>query len=95
MNKFTKYEVTDGINEIFETAEAEYIIIDYNFEMDNVESLKYFAEYSNINPDNIENDYGTQLILIHPDYNFKLCVDSGGLGDFFSHKFTVSIWNTD
>jgi hypothetical protein len=91
MNKYTKYEVVHGINELFDNQEAEYRIIDYNFEMDNREALRYFIEYCNIPTDSIEEDFGTQIILFHTDYDFRLCIDSSGLGDFYSHGFLVSI----
>jgi hypothetical protein len=42
----------------------------------------------------IEEDNGTQVILKHPNYKYKLCIDSGGLGDFFSHGYDVSVLET-
>ena len=59
--------------------------------MNNNESMRWFVNYVDISTDNIVEDFGTEIILQHEDFNFKLAVDSHGLGDFYSHAFVVSI----
>ncbi len=87
------YEVPSSIKELFENKEASYRIIDYTIqEMDNIESMCYFLEYVGIPAENIEEDSGTQVILKHPEFDYKLVIDSGGLGDFYSHGYDVSIF---
>jgi len=86
------YEIPNSIQEIFENGETSYRIIDYTIEsMDNNKSMEYFLEYSNILPDYIEDNYGTQVILKHPDYQYNIVIDSGGLGDFYSHIYVASV----
>ena len=59
-------------------------------EMNNIESMQWFIEEVGILENAIIKDDGTQITLQHPDYDHKLVVDAGGLGDFFSHGFEVS-----
>jgi hypothetical protein len=85
------YEIPDSVKELFEQGENSYRIIDYSIpEMDNIESMQYFLESIGATDDNIETDDGTQVVLVHPDFNHKLVVDSSGLGDFYSHGYDVS-----
>lgn len=88
------YEIPNDVNELFENGEASYRIVDYapEMEMDNIESMEFFLNEVGVTEDYIfECDYPTQVILAHPEYSNKICIDSGGLGDFFSHGFDVSI----
>ena len=89
---FRTYEIPDSIKELFEQGETSYRIIDYDptMEMDNIQSMQHFCEVVGISNDFIETNDGTQIVLKHPDFENKLVVDSGGLGDFFSHGFDVS-----
>ena len=36
-------------------------------------------------------DDETMIIVEHPDFDFNLRIDAGGLGDFHSHEWRVSI----
>lgn len=87
------YETPDSMRDLFERGEASYRIIDYNIPgMDNIESMGYFLETIGYTDDNIETDDGTQVVLKHPDFDFKLVIDSGGLGDFYSHGYDVTLY---
>ena len=87
------YELPSSIKELFEECDTSYRIIDYTIEdMDNIESMNYFLDILDINGDLIEEDYGTQVVLKHPDYDYKIVIDSGGLGDFYSHRYDVSLY---
>ena len=88
------YETPDTIHDLFrEVAESEgsvsYRIINYNngMSMDNTESMSHFIDCVNIADEYIYEYLGTQLTLKHPNYNRRIVIDSGGLGDFFSHGF--------
>ncbi len=87
-----KYNVPEDIDELFENGEETYTIVDYNIEsMDNIQSMSFFLELLNIPDDNIYLYDGTMVILKHNNYDYKLRIDSGGLGDFYSHKFDITI----
>lgn len=85
--------IPNHIKELFENKDNVYDIIDYNLPaMDNIESMQYFLDnIDGITDNNIEVDDGTQVILTHEDYQYKLQIDAGGLGDFFSHMFEVTV----
>jgi len=86
------YEIPDSISNLFLQGENSYRIIDYDInDMDNIESMDYFLDCLEVEACHIVADEGTQVILEHPNFNFQLVIDSGGLGDFFSHGFDVSI----
>ena len=89
MSKREEYEVPGSIKEMFEE-EGYYKIINYNFEMDNVEAMRHFLEIVEIPVDNILLDVGTQIHLWHPEFDFHLVIDSSGLGDFFSHQYEIT-----
>lgn len=89
------YEIPDDVKTMFdEFVEGIdfYRIINYEdgMDMDNNQSMQHFLECISVADDNIVDDAGTQVIIQHKDYDFKLVIDSGGLGDFFSHKYEVS-----
>lgn len=84
------YETPQTVKELFEQGENNYRIINYDYEMDNIQSMTHFIECIGATDYNIETDDGTQMILIHPNFDFKLQIDSGGLGDFYSHGFEVT-----
>lgn len=95
------YEVPDTISDLFEEVDSDngymsYRIINYsdNMSMDNMESMRHFIDCVGINEDFIEEDLGTQVTLKHPDYRKRIIIDSGGLGDFFSHGFNC-YWHED
>lgn len=88
------YEIPSSVKEIFEQGENIYRIIDYSInEMDNIQSMQYFLEYIGATTDNIEIDEGTQVVIIHPDFDYKLTIDSRGLGDFYSHGYDVTVYS--
>lgn len=85
------YELPDSLKAIFENGETSYRIIDYspNMDLDNIQALNLFLERVEIPSENVIIHDGTQCFLSHPDFDLAV-VDSGGLGDFFSHGFDVS-----
>lgn len=90
----TIYEIPDDIDTIFKEVNENdgsmsYRIIDYGdgMSMDNNESMQYFLDCVDVHSDSIEEDLGTQITLSHSAYNKRIIIDSGGLGDFFSHGF--------
>ena len=88
------YEIPNSVKEMFEQGENSYRIIDYSIqEMDNIQSMQYFIEHIGATSDNIEVDDGTQVVIIHPDFGHKLVIDSGGLGDFYSHGYDVTLYS--
>ena len=94
------YEIPNNLTQMFkdfEKGETSYRIINYDrdMEMDNNQSMNYFIECVGIPEDNIEDDYGTQIVVVHEDYNFRIVIDSGGLGDFFSHGFDMSLYEDE
>ncbi len=88
----TIYEIPESLEELFDAREASYRIIDYgkNKEMDNGQALSYFLELLGIPEANIHERFDTQVYLCSGNYSYRLVIDSGGLGDFFSHGFTVT-----
>ncbi|WP_373894423.1 hypothetical protein [Virgibacillus sp. CBA3643] len=95
------YEIPDSAEELFSEVEenegsTSYRIINYCYDMsmDNNESLQHFVDTVDISSDYIEEDLGTQITLKHPNYNKRIVIDSGGLGDFFSHGFDC-YWEED
>lgn len=87
------YEIPETVKELFEQGENSYRIINYETEMDNIQSMAHFIECIGATEDNIETDDGTQIIMKHEDFDFMLVVDSGGLGDFYSHGFDITKYN--
>lgn len=91
------YEIPNSVKEMFEQGENSYRIIDYSIQgMNNIQSMQHFLDHIGATTDNIETDDGTQVVIIHPDFGHKLVIDSGGLGDFYSHGYDVTLyWETD
>jgi len=91
---YKRYEIPHSVIDMFQQGENNYVIIDNDdgMEMDNIQSMNYFLDEIGATEDNIEADEGTQVIIKHPDFDFMLVIDSGGLGDFYSHGFDVSIY---
>jgi hypothetical protein len=91
------YEIPSSFNELFSDVSEndgyiQYRIIDYSegMSMDNNESLTYFLEQVDIHTNYVAEDHGTLVILEHPEYETRVAIHSGGLGDFFSHQFEAS-----
>lgn len=90
----TTYDIPGDVREMFSNREASYKIIDYKInDMDNIESLSFFIDMVGVEDEHIAVYDGTQAVLKHPDFDYMLVIDSGGLGDFFSHGYEVSIFN--
>ena len=86
------YEIPNSVQDMFEQGETSYRIVDYTIqEMDNNQSMQYFLDCIGATDDNIEIDDGTQVVVKHPNFDYKLVIDSGGLGDFYSHGYDVSL----
>ncbi len=87
------YEIPNNITELFQEKDYNYRIIDHDpeMEMDNNQSMQFFLEQINVNPDNILEDNGTLVKLTHDDFDYGITIESSGLGDFFSHGFDVYI----
>ena len=84
--------IPNTLEELFDNRDCEYSYINYDTDpMDNNESMDFFLSEVCADNENIESNEGTQVILAHKDYPYKLQVDAYGLGDFFSHGFSVSI----
>ena len=84
------YEVPASINELF-TDESHYKIVDYTIgEMDNIQAMALFLQTVGVLDSHILLNDGTQVHLSHPNYNYHIVIDSGGLGDMFSHGFEVT-----
>lgn len=88
------YDIPGNFTELFNDVEENggsisYRIINYNegMDMDNIQSMQHFIDSVGIYDDYIEEDNCTQIILSHPEYLNRIVIDSGGLGDFFSHGF--------
>ena len=58
---------------------------------DNMESMRRFLDAVGVPSDKIELDYGTQVVIEHPDAEKVIVIDSRGLGDFFDSGFAVTI----
>jgi hypothetical protein len=88
------YEIPLNVEALFQEVEnndgsMSYRIINYSdgMSMDNFQSMQHFIEHVEIHSDYVDEDSGTQVILIHPEYEKRLVIDAGGLGDFFSHGY--------
>lgn len=87
-----QYNIPGDIDELFANGNRNYSIIDYSIEgMDSEESMDFFLDFIGVPQKNIVLDDGTQVYLVHEDYDYELKIDAGGLGDFFSHSFEVTI----
>ncbi len=86
------YEIPNSVKEMFEQGENSYRIIDYSInEMDNNQSMQHFLDCICATSENIDTDDGTQVVVKHQDFEHKLVIDSGGLGDFYSHGYDVTL----
>lgn len=81
----TYRETFESIGEVYD--------FDTSEDMDNVQSMNYFLCTIQDVPEDynwIVLDDGTQVILQHPDFDYKVQLDSGGRGDFYSHRIEIS-----
>ena len=87
------YNVPESIDELFDNGERSYSIIDYTIPpMDNIQSMEFFLDQVGIEDKDIVEANGTQVYLKHEKYTYQMCIDAGGLGDFYSHGYDVSIY---
>ena len=86
--------IPNSIEELFDNYEEDYTLIDYydTPPMDNIESMDYFLDEMGILEEYIETNEGTYVVLSNENYPFKLKIESSGLGDFYSHLWTVRIF---
>lgn len=59
-------------------------------DLNNVQSMSEFLDKWQVPGECVYINDGTQVILQHPSFDFKLQVDSSGDGDFYSHKIETS-----
>lgn len=86
--------IPNSIEELFDNKDYNYYLVDYNLQpMNNIESMDYFLEQIGVLNNNIIINDNTYVVLAHPNYNYKLEIQSGGTGDFFSHVWEVNILN--
>lgn len=84
----------ESVDELFANGARCYSIVDYDIEpMDNIQSMAFFLDEIGATDEDIVEADGTQVYLKHKDYPYQMCIDSGGLGDFYSHSFTISAYN--
>ncbi len=79
----------ESVQDFFEKGETCYKYFSEE-SMDNYWSMDWFIKHLGLSSFVKLND-GTQVFFSHPDFDYDLQVDAGGLGDFFSHKFEVTI----
>lgn len=87
-----KYDIPETIEALFNNGNCFYSIVDYDINpMDNIASMKLFLDEIGIKEENIAEYDGTQVYLKHDAFPFQIRVDSGGLGDFYSHSFNATV----
>ena len=83
------YEIPGSVQELFDNGEEQYRIIDPEQDRDNISALRLFLELVGVPDDMIECDDETQVTLFNGEK--RIVIDSGGLGDFFSHGYEVTV----
>jgi len=83
------YYIPADVDELFANGRAQYEIYDRDQAGDNVFAMDLFLECVGVPEEMIEEDEGTQVIL--NDGVTLLCIDSGGLGDFYHHGYDVTV----
>jgi hypothetical protein len=82
--------IPSNIDELFENIEETYYLETEKMALNNIEAMNYFIEEVGLQ-DNIFENSGTQIIVEHNAYCFKLEINCFGNGDFFNHIFEASI----
>ena len=83
-------DIPNSIEKLFSNGNQNYYLSDYDLQpMDNIESMEHFLEQVGVDNDNIETDDGNYIVLKHPDYDYKLEIQSEGMGDLNSHIWEV------
>ena len=85
----SRYYIPADVDELFTNGKAQYEIYDWDQAGDNVFAINLFLECVNVPDEMIEECEGTQVIL--NDGVTRLCIDSGGLGDFYHHGYDVTV----
>ena len=79
------------VHALFENGETEYRYFSED-SLDNYWSMDWFIKYLELQ-EFIKIHDGTQIFVKHPEYEKALQIDAGGLGDFYSHSFKVSVYD--
>jgi hypothetical protein len=79
--------VPDNPDELFQSGEKSYYF-HTDEELDNIQSMQAFLDMVGVSENKITCDDGTQVFLSNGNVHLQL--DSGGLGDFYSHEITVT-----
>jgi len=82
----SEWNIPKDVNELFENGERNYSICDKDYSGDNIYAMNLFLETVDVPSEMVEEDLGTRV-----DGKKRLCIDSGGLGDFHLHGYDVSI----
>lgn len=88
-------DIPNSVYEIFEDHGGYYHFHDYDHGMDNIESMSFFLDLIGCEIDDIVEDMGTLVVLVNKNYDFKIVIESHGLGDFYSHAFEAYIHEDD
>lgn len=84
-----KNNIPESTDDLFINGESTYEM--YTSEsLDNNQSMNLFIDELGLY-DLITENEGTQIRLRHSCFPFTMQIDAGGLGDFYSHKFDVTI----
>lgn len=84
--------LNNNIEDVFEDVGMSYRF-NTKTSYDNIESMRIFVErIYKLEVNNIFIDDGTMVVLEHPDYDYRVRLDSGGEGDFKSHIIETSIY---
>jgi hypothetical protein len=83
------YNLPSSVWQLFNDPKPEYRM-DTDEEMDNKQAMQEFLNKIDAMPENIISNEGTQVTLTHGQFDHYLVVDCGGLGDCYSHRFTIS-----
>jgi len=84
-----EWNIPNNVKELFSNGDQSYSIRDTDYSGDNIYAMGLFLDNVGIPEEMIETNDGTQVILF--DGKTRLCVNSGGLGDFHLHGFEVTV----
>jgi len=82
------WDIPENVDELFKNIPASYSITDPDLSGDNIYAMQLFLDNVEGLEDLIIEFEGTQIICKKDDKT--ICIDSGGLGDFYLHGFEVS-----
>jgi hypothetical protein len=87
------YNIPSSPADLFEAGEEIYTITDPKQSGDNEFAMDLFLDRVGVTEDMIEEHMGTQVTLF--DGKRRITIDSGGLGDFHLHRFSVMVVEDD